>query len=83
MSKLERKHLMEVMKLADLDNRKVATILGHSIRRVQAWTTEDGWAPRNVPSGEVERLCLLLDPKGKRQDIIGWIVVAARGRTEV
>jgi hypothetical protein len=76
-----REHLQQVMDLEGLSNGAVARIMGLAPRRVKAWRCPDGLvSSRNIPLGELERLCMLLDPLGERADIVGWTVVRARAR---
>lgn len=81
MAKLDVKTLNMVMDLAGIGPARVSRILIRPLRTVYAWRGE-GSAHRNVPPGEIERLCLILDPSGERPDLIGWISLAARSRAE-
>lgn len=81
MAGLDVDTLNMVMDMADMGTTRVSKILNRPVRTVQAWRDE-GMARRNVPAGEIERLCLIIDPAGERPDLIGWIALAARGRLE-
>ena len=78
-SKLGIDALLAVQRQSRFTVPEIAKTLGRPSRTVYSWFAMTKYG-RNVPDGEVERLCLLLDPEGKRQDIIGWIVIAARAR---
>jgi hypothetical protein len=77
---MDRRILIAVMQLAEINSGRLGRILERPSRTVQSWLSRDGDSHRNIPKGEIERLCFIIDPSGTRPDLIGWIVVAARGR---
>ena len=81
MARLNAKTLLKIMDSEGLGTAQVARMLERPMRTVQSWVTPDG-ERRNVPYGEIERLCFILDPTGERGGLVGWIVVAATGRRE-
>lgn len=81
MTRLDATVLKTIITITGLPTAQLARLLDRPIRTIDSWKTNTP-SQRGMPGGEVERLCLLLDPKGERQDIIGWIVLAARSRSE-
>lgn len=79
MARLNARVLKTIKEITGFTTTRLARILDRPVRTVTSWRL-DGKSRREMPAGEVERLCLLLDPQGKREDIIGWVVVAARAR---
>lgn len=82
MAGLDGDTLRKVMDLMDFGTREVARLLERPQRTIQCWLAADGPGKRNLHPGEVERLCMMIDPAGERPDVIGWIVLAARARYE-
>ncbi len=79
---MDRIHLVQVLKLAGITPSRAARILEKNRRTMTSWLTKDKASGRKVPPGEIERLCMIIDPQGEREDLIGWIVVAAHARWE-
>lgn len=79
MAELDAAVFRTIKEITGLGPAKLSRLLGRPERTIISWCTE-GPGRRKMPAGEVERLCLLLDPAGERQDIIGWVVIAARAR---
>lgn len=79
MAELDAAVFKTIKEITGLGPAMIARILDRPERTIISWCTE-GEGNRKMPAGEVERLCMLLDPKGERQDVIGWVVVAAHAR---
>ncbi len=81
MVKLDLEVFRMVREVAGLTTAQVGRILERPIRTLESWKSNKR-SRRKMPPGEIERLCMLIDPLGERHDIIGWVVIAARGRYE-